>query len=122
MATNGDNLVVTSTLGPASLGIYSRAYQLLVQPAVLIGSVSDKVLFPAMSRIQDDARRLTRAYVTVNSIIAAITLFPASVGLFVLAPEIVAIVLGPGWEAVALPLRIFAVVLLPRTAYKISGS
>jgi PST family polysaccharide transporter len=47
---------------------------------------------------------------------------PASVLLFVLAPEIVAILLGPGWEAVALPLQIFALVLLPRTAYKISGS
>lgn len=121
MATNGDNLVVTSTLGPASLGIYARAYQLLVQPANLIGSVSDKVLFPAMSRIQDEHARLTRAYVAVNAIIAMITV-PASVGLFVLAPEVVAIVLGPHWEAVALPLRIFAVVLLPRTAYKISGS
>jgi PST family polysaccharide transporter len=121
VATQGDNLVVTSTLGPASLGIYSRAYQLLVQPAVLIGSVADKVLFPAMSRIQDDHQRLTRAYVRTNSLIAMITV-PASVLLFVLAPEIVAIVLGPGWEAVALPLQIFAVVLLPRTAYKISGS
>lgn len=121
VATNGDNLVVTSTLGPASLGIYARAYQLLVQPAVLIGSVSDKVLFPAMSRIQDDHARLSRAYVTANAIIAMITV-PASVLLFVLAPEIVAILLGPGWEAVAVPLRIFAVVLLPRTAYKISGS
>jgi O-antigen/teichoic acid export membrane protein len=121
MANNGDNLVVTSLLGPASLGIYARAYQLLVQPAVLIGSVADKVLFPAMSRIQDDHRRLSRAYVTANSLVAMLTL-PASVLLFVLAPEIVAILLGPGWEAVATPLRIFAVVLLPRTAYKISGS
>jgi O-antigen/teichoic acid export membrane protein len=121
MATNTDNLVVASLLGPASLGIYARAYQLLVQPAVLIGSVADKVLFPAMSRIQDDHRRLSRAYVTANSLLAMLTL-PASVLLFVLAPEIVAILLGPGWEAVAVPLRIFAVVLLPRTAYKISGS
>jgi O-antigen/teichoic acid export membrane protein len=120
-ATNGDNLVVTSMLGPASLGIYARAYQLLVQPANLIGSVADKVLFPAMSRIQDDHGRLSRAYVTANSLLAMLTL-PASVLLFVLAPEIVAILLGPGWEAVALPLQIFAVVLLPRTAYKISGS
>jgi O-antigen/teichoic acid export membrane protein len=121
MATNGDNVVVTSALGPASLGVYARAYQLLVQPANLIGSVSDKVLFPAMSRIQDDHRRLARAYVGVNSLIAMLTL-PVSVLLFVLAPEIVAILLGPGWEAVAYPLRIFAIVLLPRTAYKISGS
>jgi PST family polysaccharide transporter len=121
MANNGDNLVVASTLGPAPLGIYARAYQLLVHPANLIGSVSDKVLFPAMSRIQDDHRRLTRAYVSVNSLIAMITV-PASVLLFVLAPEIVLILLGPGWTEVALPLQVFAVVLLPRTAYKISGS
>jgi O-antigen/teichoic acid export membrane protein len=120
-AVNGDNLVVTSTLGPASLGIYSRAYQLLVQPANLIGSVADKVLFPAMSRIQDDHERLTRAYVTVNSLVAILTL-PLSVLLFVLAPEAVELLLGPNWSAVAVPLQIFAVVLLPRTAYKISGS
>lgn len=121
VANNGDNLVITSTLGPASLGVYMRAYQLLVHPANLIGSVADKVLFPAMARIQDDHQRLARAYVTVNSLVAMITV-PASVLLFVLAPETVAILLGPGWEAVTVPLQIFAVVLLPRTAYKISGS
>ncbi|MCV2491116.1 lipopolysaccharide biosynthesis protein [Geodermatophilus sp. YIM 151500] len=121
VANNGDNFVVTSLLGPASLGVYARAHQLLVHPANLIGSVADKVLFPAMSRIQDDAARLTRAYVTANSLVAMVTV-PASVLLFVLAPEVVAILLGAGWEAVALPLQVFAVVLLPRTAYKISGS
>jgi O-antigen/teichoic acid export membrane protein len=121
LATNGDNLVITSTLGPTSLGIYSRAYQLLVQPANLIGSVSDKVLFPAMSTIQDDHRRLTRAFILVNSMIAILTI-PASVLLFVLAPEVVHVLLGPQWSAVVVPLQVFAVVLLPRTAYKISGS
>ena len=118
---NGDNLVVASTLGPAALGIYSRAYQLLVQPANLIGSVADKVLFPSLSRIQDDSDRLARAYVLAGSLVAMVTL-PASVLLFVLAPEVVALLLGPGWSAVTLPLQILALVLMPRTAYKISGS
>ncbi|MBB3083221.1 lipopolysaccharide biosynthesis protein [Geodermatophilus sabuli] len=118
---NGDNLVVTSTLGPASLGVYSRAYQLLVQPANLIGTVADKVLFPSLARIQDDRERLARAYVLACSLVALLTL-PVSVLLSVLAPEVVAILLGPGWSAVVLPLQVFAVVLLPRTAYKISGS
>jgi PST family polysaccharide transporter len=121
LANNGDNLVVTTVLGPASLGIYSRAYQLLVQPANLVGSVADKVLFPAMSRIQDDHGRLARAYVVVSSLIAVITL-PASVLLLILAPEVVDLLLGPRWSAVTVPLQVFAVVLLPRTAYKISGS
>jgi PST family polysaccharide transporter len=121
VATSGDNLVVTTALGPTALGAYNRAYQLLVQPATLIGSVADKVLFPAMSRIQDDHPRLARAYVTGNSLVAMVTL-PGSALLCVLAPEVVALVLGPGWDAVTLPLQIFALVLLPRTAYKISGS
>ncbi len=118
---NGDNLVVTSTLGPAALGVYSRAYQLLVQPANLIGTVADKVLFPSLSRIQDDSDRLARAYVLAGSLVALLTL-PVSVLLLVLAPEVVAILLGPGWTAVVVPLQVFAVVLLPRTGYKISGS
>lgn len=121
VGTNGDNLVVTSVLGPAALGLYSRAYQLLVQPAQLIGTVADKVLFPAMSRVQHDAQRLGRAYVVANSLVAVVTV-PASVVLCVLAPEIVRILLGPGWSEVTLPLQVLAVVLLPRTAYKISGS
>jgi PST family polysaccharide transporter len=121
LAVNGDNLIVASVLGPAPLGIYSRAYQLLVHPATLIGSVADKVLFPAMSRMQDDHARLARAYVTVNALVAIVTL-PVSALLFVLAPEVVAVLLGPGWSAVVAPLQIFAIVLLPRTAYKISGS
>lgn len=121
VGNNGDNLVVTSVLGPVALGLYSRAYQLLVQPANLLGAVSDKVLFPALSHIQDDRDRLARAYVLANTLIAVVTA-PASVLLAVLAPELVAVLLGPRWSAVALPLQIFAVVLLPRTAYKISGS
>jgi PST family polysaccharide transporter len=34
----------------------------------------------------------------------------------------VRVLLGPQWEAVVLPLRVFALVLLPRTTYKISTS
>jgi O-antigen/teichoic acid export membrane protein len=121
LANNGDNLVITTTLGAPALGIYSRAYQLLVQPATLIGGVADKVVFPAMSRIQHDSRRLAHAFVRMNSLIAMLTL-PASVLIIVAAPEIVVILLGRNWSAVTLPLQIFAAVLLPRTAYKISGS
>jgi PST family polysaccharide transporter len=118
---NGDNLVVSSVLGPSALGVYSRSYQLLVQPANLIGTVADKVLFPSFARMQDDGGRLARAYVLVNSLVAIVTV-PVSLLLCVLAPEVVDVLLGARWSGVTLPLQIFAVVLLPRTAYKISGS
>lgn len=121
LAQNADNLVVANLLGTGPLGAYTRAYNLLSQPAQVIGGAADKVLFPAMARVRDDGARLRGAYVRAASLIALATA-PASVLLFVLAPEVVAVLLGPGWEAVVLPLQVFALVLLPRTTYKISTS
>lgn len=120
-ALNGDSFVVASVLGPAPLGIYTRAYNLLAQPANVIGAAVDKALFPAMAKVRDDAERLLNAYLRAASLVAFMTV-PSSVLLFVLAPELVRILLGSGWSAVVVPLQVFAVVLLPRASYKISGS
>ncbi len=120
-AQNADNLVVANVLGTGALGVYSRAYNLLSEPAAVIGGAADKVLFPAMARVRDDGERLRTAYVRSASLIALVTA-PASVMLCVLAPEVVRVLLGPGWGAVILPLRVFALVLLPRTTYKFSTS
>lgn len=121
MANNADNFIVANRLPTADLGVYGRAYQLLAAPANLIGGVADKVLFPAMSRVQDEPQRMLRAYVAASAFVAMATV-PASAILFVAAPEIIAILLGPKWSAVVVPLQLFALVLLPRTSYKISGS
>jgi O-antigen/teichoic acid export membrane protein len=120
-AQNADNLVVANVLGTGALGVYSRAYNLLSEPAAVIGGAADKVLFPAMARVRDDGERLRAAYVRSASLIALVTA-PASVLLCVLAPEVVRVLLGPRWGGVVLPLQVFALVLLPRTTYKISTS
>ncbi len=121
LAQNADNLVVANVLGAAPLGVYTRAYNLLSEPAAVIGGAADKVLFPAMARVRDDGARLRNAYVRSASLVALATV-PAAVLLCVLAPEVVHVLLGPQWDAVVLPLRVFAIVLLPRTTYKISTS
>jgi PST family polysaccharide transporter len=121
VAINGDNFIVANRLTTQTLGVYGRAYQLLASPANLIGGVADKVLFPAMSRVQGDPPRMVRAYVAACAFVALATV-PASIILFLGAPEIVGILLGGKWTAVIAPLQIFALVLLPRTSYKISGS
>ena len=58
LAKQGDNLVVGRFLGAEALGLYGRAYQLLVFPVSLFGNVLDKVLFPSMAKIQNDPKRL----------------------------------------------------------------
>jgi PST family polysaccharide transporter len=120
-AQNVDNLVVGRWLGAEALGIYSRAYFFLMQPANLFGAVADQVLFPAMAKVQNETSRLAGAYRTVIGIIALATV-PTSVIFVVFGREIVVILLGPNWEAVALPFQFLAVSLFFRTSYKIAGT
>jgi PST family polysaccharide transporter len=74
-----------------------------------------------MAAVQGDVRRLGLAYRKGVSFIALIVL-PASVLLFGLAPELVAVLLGPQWTDVVLPLQILAAGMLFRTSYKMSDS
>ncbi len=121
IAGNGDNFIVATQLSSVQLGIYSRAFQLLAAPANLIGGVADRVLFPAMAAVQHDKSRIMRAYATSSAFVVLITV-PASVVLFSGAADVVALLLGPQWTAVVAPLQVFAIALIPRTSYKISGS
>ncbi|MEN6474420.1 MAG: lipopolysaccharide biosynthesis protein [Syntrophaceae bacterium] len=120
-ATQADNLVVGRWMGPAALGIYGRAYQFLMMPATQLGTVADKVLFPVMSAVQQDKPRLARAYTTGVAFIAMMTM-PLSGVLIVLAPEIIYVLLGKAWMAVAPPFQLLALALVFRTSYKMSDS
>jgi O-antigen/teichoic acid export membrane protein len=120
-AGNGDNLVVARWLGPAALGAYDRAYQLMAAPAMLLGQALDEVLFPALSQVQSDRPLVATAYRRGVGAVGLVML-PASVVLCILAPEIVLVLLGTAWSAVTVPFRILALGLLFRTSYKISDA
>jgi PST family polysaccharide transporter len=120
-AGNADNFVVGRWLGVEPLGLYSRAYQMMVMPATLFGQVLDTVLFPAMSAVQDNNSRLVSAFRRGVLFIAFIVL-PITVLSVILAPEIVHIVLGKNWDAAIAPFQILAFGMLFRTSYKMSDS
>ena len=121
VASMGDNVVVGRYLGAASLGVYSRAYQLMSAPAVLGGNVLEKVLFPAMAKVQDQDARLAGIYRQGIRLLATLML-PGSAMIHILAPEIVRTMLGAKWEAVIFPLQVFSGALLFRTSMKLSNS
>ncbi len=121
LALQADNIVVGRLLGAEALGIYGRAYGLSTLPASIFGTVVDKVLFPAMSSIQDDEQRLCSAYLKSVSLIFMLTL-PISGLVVIMAPEIISVLLGQQWMAVVRPLQILSVVLVFRTAYKMSDT
>ena len=121
LAGQGDNLVVGRYLSAEALGIYGRSYQLMSVPASLFGQIVDKVLFPAMAKVQQDPKRLEKAFRRGVALIALMIL-PTSAVLYFLAPELVYVMLGPDWDGVVLPFQIFSIGMLFRTSYKLSDS
>ena len=121
VALNGDDMTVGRFLGPTALGFYGRAYALMSAPAYGFGTVLDAVLFPAMAKVQDDARRLAAAYRRGVALIALLVLMPSLV-IVLLAPELIAVALGPKWMPVVTPFRILGIGMLFRTSYKMSDS
>ncbi len=93
---NTDNLLVGRFLGPAALGAYGLAYNVMLVPFTRIAGPLQEVLFPAFSRLQDDPRRIADVWIRVTRLVAALAM-PALVGLAVVAPDFVHVVLGPRW-------------------------
>ncbi len=121
LAGQGDKMVVARGLGADLVGLYERAYQLMLAPPTLVGQVLDKVLFPTMARMQHDRSKLAGAYERGIALVA-LAVLPISAVLALLAPELIAVIFGPEWSSMIVPLQIFAVGMLFRTSYKVCDS
>lgn len=121
IAQNADYFVVARWLGAEALGIYTRAYQIMMQPTNVLASTAERVLFPAMSSIQSQHERIAYGYKMTVAMIAMTTL-PTSAVLIVFAPEIIRILLGSQWTAAIIPFQILSATLVCRTGYKAIGT
>lgn len=117
----GDNFVVGRVLGAELLGVYTRAYQLMALPAVYIGQVLERVLFPALAQKQGDRGVLVRAYCSALEVISVVAL-PTSVALWGMAPEVVHVLFGAQWVESAAVVSVLAFGVFFRTAYKCSDT
>ena len=121
VAMQGDNLLVGRLLGASALGYYSRAYQLMVMPAMLIGGVIDRVLFPTMAGLRHDRALVARTFAR-SIAVAAMLAFPLSGMMVVLADEIILVVFGPQWLPSVPAFQMLAACLYFRLSYKLSDS
>jgi O-antigen/teichoic acid export membrane protein len=108
-------------LGAAALGIYGRAYRLMVLPATVFGKIVNRVLFPVMAQVQNEQERLASGYERALAIVALFSL-PVSVIMWIVAPEFIPVLLGPQWTAVVLPFRLFTISLFFRMSSKVSDT
>lgn len=121
VALKADNAIVGRTMDAASLGLYSRAYNLMSIPADLYGRIAERVIFPALAQVQNDEVRLRSAFLRGLELTAVIGM-PLSALLTILAPEIIQFVLGPKWADVIIPFAILSAASYFRLGAKISGS
>ena len=96
---NLDNLLIGRYISSAALGIYTRAYSLMLLPITQITTVISKVMFPALSAIQDDKAKVKQIYLRAINMISFIT-FPLMIGLFVVSDYFIVTVYGSKWQEV----------------------
>lgn len=95
---NYDNFIIAKVLGSNDLGIYTRAYSLMLLPLRNITTIVTKVMFPAFSKKQDDIELLKNYYLNIIQYIALIT-FPLMIGLSLVSKEFVLLAFGNKWAA-----------------------
>jgi len=94
---NADNLLIGRYLGPAALGSYAFAYNLMVTPLLNVAWPIQHVVFPALASIQDDQERLRAVWLRGKRLALAI-MAPGFLALAVVGPDLVPLVFGPKWN------------------------
>lgn len=105
--SEGDDAFVSAFLGTSALAFYQYAYRFSNAPATELTSVISSVMFPAFSKLQNDADQLRNAFkktLRVNAFISA----PVAFGIAVVAPDFVMVFLGEQWTSMILPMQILA--------------
>lgn len=103
-ARNLDNMLIGRFWGSESLGLYARAYQLLLLPIEQINTPIAAVAVPALSRLADSPERYRQAYLRILEKIAILTM-PGMALMIATSDWVVALLLGPRWMGVS---RLFA--------------
>jgi PST family polysaccharide transporter len=97
---SADSVLIGWHWGAHPLGLYSRAYNLLMLPVRQLSGPARSVAVPAFSRLQSDPERLARYYLRAANLIMWITT-PIFGFLFVAAQPVIVLVLGHQWGEAA---------------------
>lgn len=97
-------------VGSEALGLYSIANQLAFAPVEKISNIIPEIAFTAFSKMQFD-RNLFSANFLKGLKLLNIIIIPSYICIFVLAEDIVRILLGPKWDEIILPMRILCLIM-----------
>jgi len=111
---DSDFVVAGRVLGEAPLGAYTLAWTLAHTPLEKLTTLVNRVTPSVFATIQTDSEGLRRYLRNIASVMALI-IFPATVGLALIAPELVPLALGSKWTGVIVPLELLTLHALIRS-------
>lgn len=120
LARNVDDILIGRFRGAAALGLYARAYALLLMPLRQINAPVARIAIPTLSRLQDQPERYRRYYLNALRLVA-LACMPLVALLFVVSREVVLVVLGRQWIEAATLFSIMAVAAFVQPVLSTSG-
>jgi O-antigen/teichoic acid export membrane protein len=104
---NLDNILIGKFCGSVQLGLYSKAYALLMLPITQIRTPLNMVALPTLSSLQKEPVRFTRYYNKLVSLVAFVSM-PLIAFLAVCSENIISLLLGNQWLEAANIFRVLA--------------
>ncbi|HEV7301961.1 MAG TPA: lipopolysaccharide biosynthesis protein [Tepidisphaeraceae bacterium] len=101
-ARSTDSILIGKYAGATEVGLYTKAYQLVLMPILQINTPLTRVAMPALSRLQDEPERYRAFYVKAVGL-ATFFGMPVVAFLFVAADAAIELMLGSQWGG-AVPL------------------
>lgn len=108
---NGDNFLIGRYWGASELGLYAKAYQILLLPIRQINAPMSSVFIPLLSRLQNDPVNYKKSYLRAISFMAYVTT-PIIAVLAASSTEIVLVFFGEQWKAAGTIFKILAIAAL----------
>lgn len=115
------NLIVGKYLGASALGLFSRAYVIMMLPTINVTSVLAKVMFPSLAAIQGQRERTAAIYLKVATVIAMVV-FPVMCFMTVMTKDVVLLLLGEKWLDVVPILQVLAPAGMIQSIIALNGS
>jgi PST family polysaccharide transporter len=107
ISRNTDSVIIGARFGPAQLGIYDRAFQLLVLPLNQINAPASRVALPVLSRLQGDTQRFGMFLLRGQSVLVHLMTALFALAAAQAAPGI-RLILGEQWSGSVIVFQVLA--------------
>jgi len=111
LAYNLDKILLGRYWGAEVLGLYGRSYQIISIPTDNLNSAVGEVAFAALSRVQDDPKRLKSYFLKGYSLVVALTV-PITIIIALFSHDLIVVILGAKWNDAAAILQLLAPTIL----------